>query len=155
MALLAGASVAFVSVTLTRIPGGSSIPTVQGNLPTLNSSHPKKTISWEAQGVHERDCFHAEPLTAETYPLTQDMLERASSRYTATDLTIHRAFQWARRRGVLKVLAVGGSVTYGHACVSPAGLTDMGCAWPNRLQQWCDERIEDFAVEVRQSNLVE
>lgn len=152
MAVLAWAATILVSVTLiTPASGDSSISFVEGPPSTLNSTNmnTEGPICWEAHAIHESDCFHAEPLTAETYPLTQEMLERASRRYTTTNLSLHRAFQRARKRGVLKVMVVGGSVTYGHDCVSPAGLTCVQCAWPNRLQQWFDERVEDFKVEVR------
>ncbi|CAM9361818.1 unnamed protein product, partial [Laminaria digitata] len=157
LCLLACASVAFVSVmALTRrasspsSPGDSSTPVVKGHPSSLNSSSNNvETICWETRGLYERDCFHAEPLTLQPYPLTVKMLERASSRYTTTGLSLNRAFQRARKRGVLEVLVVGGSVTYGHGCVSPEGLTDMECAWPSRLQRWFHERIvEDFTVEV-------
>ncbi|CAN0553505.1 unnamed protein product, partial [Laminaria digitata] len=53
----------------------------------------------------------------------------------------------------LKVLVLGGSVTFGHQCVTPEGRRDKECAWPYRLQQWFDERIDDFEVEVRESDL--
>ncbi|CAM9527097.1 unnamed protein product, partial [Laminaria digitata] len=125
-------------------------PFVEGlpSTPKTNSNTTDGIICWETQGLHESDCFHAENLTTETYPLTQEMLERASSRYTTTDLSLNRAFQRSRKRGVLKVVVVGGSVTYGHECVSPAGLKGVECAWPHRLQQWFDERVEDVPVEV-------
>ena len=116
----------------------------------LNSSHSTETSCWKVYGLYERDCFHAEPLPSETYPLTLDMLERASSRYITTDSGLHRAFQLARRRGVLKVVAIGGSVTYGHECVSPSGLTTVKCAWSNRLKEWFDERIGYVKMEVRE-----
>ena len=151
--VLPWAAVVFIIVALiTPVSGDPSIPFVEGLPSTLNypSSSQTAPICWEAQGIHERDCFHPEPLTAETYPLTLEMLQRASSRYTTTDLSLHRAFQRARKRGLLKVIVVGGSVTFGHVCVSPAGLTGVDCAWPNRLQQWFGERVEDFAVEVRE-----
>lgn len=106
-------------------------------------------VCWESTG-YERDCFHAEPLTLEEYPLTLEMLERAVP-YQTSDLALHRAFRRARDSGVLKVVVLGGSVTFGHGCTSPDGLTDTACAWPNRLQQWFDEGIEDFQVQVRES----
>ena len=149
MGVLAWASVSSTVTLITRVASGDSWP------PFVRQGHPSalvdsnKPICWETQGPHERDCVHVEPLTAPVYPLTLEMLERASSRYTTTDLGLHRAFHRARKRGMLKVLVVGGSVTYGHGCQSPSGLTEMECAWPNRLQQWCEERIEDFTVEVR------
>ena len=152
-AVLAWAAVVFIIAPLVSpVSGDPSITFVEGLPSTLNYPISSQTapICWEAQGIHERDCFHPEPLTAETYPLTLEMLQRASSRYTTTDLSLHRAFQRARKRGLLKVIVVGGSVTFGHVCVSPAGLTGVDCAWPNRLQQWFGERVEDFAVEVRE-----
>lgn len=151
-ALLAAAAVALVFATLTPVSGESSTLFVEGlpSTPKTNSNTTDGIICWETQGLHESDCFHAENLTTETYPLTQEMLERASSRYTTTGLSLNRAFQRARKRGVLKVVVVGGSVTYGHECVSPAGLKGVECAWPHRLQQWFDERVEDVPVEVRQ-----
>lgn len=153
--LLHWASVAFVCVTLTQAPVDSSISLAveEHRSGTFNSSAHSEPICWEAKSPHEVDCFHDEPLTADPYPLTLEMLERASSRYTTTDFGLHRAFQRARRRGNLKVVAVGGSVTAGHDCVSPMGLANRECAWPHRLQQWCDERIEDFTCEVRHSKL--
>ncbi len=105
-------------------------------------------LCWETEGAFERDCYHDEPLTLEPYPLLPEMLER-SVPYDASDLSVHRAFQRARARGVLKVVVVGGSVTYGHQCASPAGLRDKDCAWPHRLEQWFAATIGDFDVEVR------
>ncbi|CAN0457789.1 unnamed protein product, partial [Scytosiphon promiscuus] len=52
----------------------------------------------------------------------------------------------------LKVVVIGGSVTYGWQCVSPAGLEKLDCAWPNRLKEWFDERIGYLTVEVREKN---
>lgn len=100
-------------------------------------------------GRHELGCFHADPLLFETYPFTGEMLVRSANRYPTTDLSMHRAFQRARDRGVLKVVVLGGSVTFGHQCKTPEGRRDNECAWPYRLQQWFDERIHDFDVEVR------
>ena len=68
--------------------------------PSISINITEEPICWETEGPHERDCFHAEPLTAETYPLTREMLERASSRYTTTGLSLQRAFQRARKRGM-------------------------------------------------------
>lgn len=104
---------------------------------------------WVADGRHELECFHADPLLFETYPFTSEMLVRSANRYPTTDLSMHRAFQRARDRGVLKVVVLGGSVTFGHQCTTPGGQHGNECAWPYRLQQWFDERIRDFEVEVR------
>lgn len=106
------------------------------------------TSCWEIGGPHELQCFHADPLLLNDYPFTEEMLARSVNRYPTTDLSFHRAFQRARGRGVLKVVVLGGSVTYGHSCVTPGGQYNNECAWPNRLQQWFDERVHDFAVEV-------
>ena len=153
LAVLAWAAVAFVFVAhIIPVSGDPSILSRERLSSTNNhtSNNITEPICWETQGIYEQDCFHPDPLTAETYPLTLEMLQRASSRYTTTDLSLHRAFQRARKRGLLKVSVVGGSVTYGHGCVSPAGLIYVDCAWPSRLQQWFEERVEDFAVEVRE-----
>lgn len=84
-----------------------------------------------------------------TYPLTDEMLQRSSAPYPSTDASVHRAFQRGRKRGVLKIIALGGSVTYGHDCVSPCGTRGLLCAWPARLQEWFNGRIKDMPVEVR------
>lgn len=102
---------------------------------------------WETESVFEQDCFHAEPLTLEPYPLTKEMLDRAVP-YSTSDLLLHRAFQKARKSGLLRVVVLGGSVTFGHGCGSPMGLQTNDCAWPHRLKQWFQERIHDFEVEV-------
>lgn len=104
---------------------------------------------WKTDGHHELGCFHPDPLLLEAYPLTEEMLARSANRYPTSDLSMHRAFQRARDRGVLKVVVLGGSVTYGHQCVTPERKTGNECAWPYRLQQWFDERVGDFEVEVR------
>ena len=148
--LLAWATVAFASVALERVSAALSLPEMEVIAST--SADPDRVagpICWETQGLYERDCFHDEPLTADTYPLTSEMLERASSRYTTTGLSLNRAFQKGRKGGELKIVVLGGSVTAGHDCSSPAGLSGKDCAWPHRLQQWCDERVNDFTVEVR------
>lgn len=110
-----------------------------------------ETECWATEGPYESDCYHAEPLRSRKhpeYPLSEEMFDR-SIPYVTTDVQLHRAFERARSRGLLKIVALGGSVTYGHGCVSPSGLNHKGCAWPHRLQQWFDERVEDFQVEVR------
>lgn len=109
----------------------------------------KEPPCWKTGGLHELPCYHADPLLFETYPFTPEMLTRAINRYPTTDLSLHRAFQRARDAGVLKVVVLGGSVTCGHQCETPGGQSGKECAWPKRLQQWFDERVEDFTVEVR------
>eukprot|EP00904_Undaria_pinnatifida_P003349 jgi/Undpi1/13014/HiC_scaffold_7.g02678.m1 len=147
--ILAWATVAFVSVALERVSAAPSRPGMEAiTSPPVDPGRVAGPICWETQGLYERDCFHDEPLTADTYPLTYEMLERASSRYTTTGLSLNRAFQKGRKRGELKIMVLGGSVTAGHDCRSPAGLSGKDCAWPHRLQQWCDERIDDVTVEV-------
>ena len=102
---------------------------------------------WDTSRSFELDCFHAEPLTLDPFPLNAEMLARAIP-YPTSDVTIHRAFQRARENGVLRVVVLGGSVTFGHQCSSPAGLSGTECAWPRRLEQWFEERIRDFKVKV-------
>ncbi|CAN0153111.1 unnamed protein product, partial [Ectocarpus sp. 8 AP-2014] len=68
--------------------------------------------------------------------------------YKTSDISLHRAFKRAMDNGVLKVVAIGGSVTFGRNCESPNGLTFNACAWPHRLEQWFQERVGDFKVEV-------
>ena len=154
--LLAWATVAFVSVALERVSAAPSRPGMEAiTSPPVDPGRVAGPICWETQGLYERDCFHDEPLTADTYPLTYEMLERASSRYTTTGLSLNRAFQKGRKRGELKIMVLGGSVTAGHDCRSPAGLSGKDCAWPHRLQQWCDERIDDVTVEVRKYIILE
>lgn len=103
---------------------------------------------WKTDGRHELGCFHPDPLQFEAYPLTDEMFVRSANRYPTSDLGMHRAFQRARDRGTLKVVVLGGSVTYGHQCVTPQRKKGNECAWPYRLQQWFDERVDDFDVEV-------
>lgn len=103
---------------------------------------------WDLKCFFEQDCYHAEPLTVQPYPLTEEMLGR-SVPYPTSDALLHRAFQNARRSGTLHVAVLGGSVTFGHGCESPMELRLNDCAWPHRLEQWFQQRIHDFDVEVR------
>lgn len=113
--------------------------------PVTLSNNTARQICWRTKGIFEQDCYHADPLTP--YPLSEAMFNR-SVPYDTPDLLFHRAFQRARERGLLRVVALGGSVTAGHGCITPAGLKDTDCAWPRRLQQWFEERVHDFRVEV-------
>lgn len=105
---------------------------------------------WELDGSYEKDCYHGYPLDLPEYPLTEEMLERAVAPYRSTDRSLHRAFYRARERGVLKVVVLGGSVTYGHGCRTPSGARDVDCAWPERLQEWFDVMLDGFQAEVRE-----
>lgn len=102
---------------------------------------------WETANAFERDCFHAEPLGLNPYPLTAEMFAR-SVPYETPDYSFHRAFRRARERGVLKVVVLGGSVTFGHECSSPAGLLEKACAWPHRVEQWFKQQSTGFDIEV-------
>lgn len=143
-ALAALLAVLAVAVSMSTKAPGKHFLKAQG----LTGRIGKKPSCWEV-GRHELECFHADPLLFEAYPFTPEMLMRSANRYSTTDLSMHRAFQRARDRGVLKVVVLGGSVTFGHQCKTPEGRRDNECAWPYRLQQWFDERIHDFEVEVR------
>ncbi|CAM9485932.1 unnamed protein product [Ectocarpus sp. 12 AP-2014] len=103
---------------------------------------------WETASSFERDCFHAEPLGLTPYPLTAEMFAR-SVPYETPDHSFHRAFRRAREREVLKVVVLGGSVTFGHECSSPAGLIEKACAWPHRVEQWFQQQVTGFDVEVK------
>lgn len=92
--------------------------------------------------------LQGDPLTLDPYPLSDEMFDR-SIPYSTPDLLFHRSFQRARDRGILRVVVIGGSVTFGHQCTTPTGLTARECAWPRRLEQWFENEIEDFSVEVR------
>lgn len=105
---------------------------------------------WELDGQYENDCYHGDPLDLLEYPLTEEMFQRSASPYHSTDTSLHRAFYRAREHGRLKVVVIGGSVTYGHGCRTPSGARDLSCAWPFRLQEWFDVMIDDFEVEVRE-----
>ncbi|CAN0249051.1 unnamed protein product [Ectocarpus sp. 12 AP-2014] len=107
---------------------------------------------WEVDNAFERDCFHQEPLTMDPYPLTPEMFKR-SVPYATSDYSLHRAFRRARERGVLKIVVLGGSVTFGHQCSSPAGLEGKSCAWPHRMEQWFRQACTDFDVEVQNASL--
>ncbi|CAB1102602.1 unnamed protein product [Ectocarpus sp. CCAP 1310/34] len=120
--------------------------------PALDLSSSLRYQCWETHGVFERDCFHDETLTLDPYPLTPEMFPRAI-RYSTSDLTLHRAFRRARGRGVLKVVVLGGSVTFGHECSSPAGLEGIACAWPHRVEQWFQEENEDLDIEVTNASI--
>lgn len=117
------------------------------DLRSLFASPTAHVWCWDTESVSEQDCYHAEPLELRPYPLTKEVLDRSVS-YSASDLRLHGAFQRARKRGVLRVVVLGGSVTFGHGCRSPMRLEAKDCAWPHRLEQWFQERIHDFKVEV-------
>lgn len=123
---------------------GAAVP----RTPVVTLPHSTHQSCWDIVAEFEQGCYHAEPLTLDPYPLSTDMFER-SVPYTTSDQSIHRAFQRARKSGLLKVLAIGGSITFGHQCVSPEGLNDQQCAWPHRLAQWFQDMTQDFKTEVR------
>ncbi|CAM9527033.1 unnamed protein product [Ectocarpus sp. 4 AP-2014] len=139
---------ALAGVLLTASPTADAA----GAAPALDLSSSVVYQCWETHGVFQRDCFHDETLTLDPYPLTPEMFARAI-RYSTSDLSSHRAFRRARGRGVLKVVVLGGSVTYGHDCSSPAGLKGNGCAWPHRVEQWFQEEYEDLDIEVTNASV--
>lgn len=121
------------------------IKTANANMDAIKTS--ADYTCWTCYGPFERHCFHAEPLKISPYPLSEEMLER-SIPYRTSEASMHGLFQSARYSRKLKVLVIGGSVTFGHECVSPSNLRDKLCSWPHRLQQWCDQRIQEFKCEV-------
>lgn len=114
--------------------------------PEVIWTQPEDQTCWDIAAEFEQGCYHEEPLTLDPYPLSEDMFQRAAP-YTASDQSLHRAFQRARKSGLLRVLVLGGSVTFGHQCVSPEGLVDQQCAWPHRLEQWFQSMTQDFKTE--------
>ncbi|CAM9622032.1 unnamed protein product [Choristocarpus tenellus] len=93
------------------------------------------------------DCYHQEPLPFPIYPITPEMLRR-SVPSEGSSFLLQEAFRKARITGVFNVVILGGSMTIGHGCISPAGLSGKRCAWGGRLQDWFDERLRDIHVKV-------
>ncbi|CAM9420751.1 unnamed protein product [Ectocarpus sp. 13 AM-2016] len=139
---------AFFMLAANRVHLDSSpLPRVFGAIPDIDVASSTDVLCWETHGEYEFDCFHDEPLVWKQYPLTPEMLQRTVP-YNTSDVSLHRAFKRAKANGVLKVVAIGGSVTFGRSCESPKGLTNNACAWPHRLDQWFRAEVGDFKVEV-------
>lgn len=123
---------------------------VQGN-PHINNMKADSYKCWQTRG-YEKDCFHSKELDRlSNFPLTEDMYDRSLIRNSNVnpDFELHRAFEIARKTGVLKIFVIGGSVTYGHGCVDPPIKKECNeCAWPKRVQEWFDESVEEFSVEI-------
>ncbi|CAM9468653.1 unnamed protein product [Ectocarpus fasciculatus] len=139
---------AFFTLAANRLHlDASSFPGVLGAIPDVDITPSTSALCWETHGEYELDCFHDEPLLWKQYPLTPEMLARTVP-YNTSDTPLHRAFKSAKVTGVLKVVAIGGSVTFGHSCESPKGFKKNACAWPHRLDQWFRAEVGDFKVEV-------
>ncbi|CBJ30204.1 conserved unknown protein [Ectocarpus siliculosus] len=139
---------AFFMLAANRVHlDSSSLPGVFGAIPDIDVASSTDVLCWETHGEYELDCFHDEPLVWKQYPLTQEMLQRTVP-YNTSGIHLHRAFNTAKANGVLKVVAIGGSVTFGRSCESPKGLANNACAWPHRLDQWFRAEVGDFKVEV-------
>ncbi|CAM9342071.1 unnamed protein product [Choristocarpus tenellus] len=121
--------------------------------PTSRRLHNPST-EWNSTTEHgyecwpgDFDCYHQEPLPFPMYPITPEMFKR-SIPFEGSSFLLHQAFRKARISGVLNVVIMGGSMTLGHGCTSPRGLSGKECAWGGRLQQWFDKRLSGIRVKI-------